>query len=115
MENTKLELEEIRKKMLELADQISLERLYFELRRIGISHFSRSMPLIVACIVLTENDLPIRARTVGWLLGKDPPLMVPGLHTLGDKHLLTLVRRHEKELHWVASPILKDVMEKVSQ
>lgn len=91
--------------------EIDEVRLYYELRKKQIKFISRSTKMLKIVIALTTLGFPITSTLVK-AVGNYSQVShcIGALHGLGDKHLLVLKRKVGKQYHWMASPILQDII-----
>lgn len=86
-------------------------KLFYEAKKRRLKYLLPKSPYLKIVIGLARLGLPIRIETVQAFSKTNTQNVLGALHTLGDKHLLVLKRVDKANYEWVASDLLKQIME----
>ena len=87
-------------------------KLFYELKKRRCKHFyPRTSQYLKIIIALARLNLPIDTWMVRAFSQTSDNRVLGALHILGDKHLLVLKRVDKVRYTWVASDLLRQIME----
>lgn len=108
--NAEISLEEVVDLIKDRVQEIENYRVYYTMRGMKIRYIrDTTVDTVRYCIALQELGLPITAQLVSELEGTTTQSVRNKLHTLGDKHVLTMVRGTKSPVNrWVLNPMFTD-------
>ena len=121
MEVKSLSLEEIRYLVLKKAEEYPSVAIRKVLRDLKLPQIrSKTIELVRYCLALEDLGFPITSHTAcfidrGEVTKEKVVVVLTRLHNLGDKHVLTLLRKDGNNLRWIVSPLFRKKLEEIKR
>jgi len=100
-----LTVEELLRRIRRARFDIEEERVYFALRKMKVPYIAvASIETVAYCLALHQFGLKITVPLIAVLRNTSIANARRMLHTLGDKGVLTMIRRQSRQIEWVLNP-----------
>jgi len=100
-----LTIEDFIRRIRKLRFDLDDEKIYFALRRMRIPHIRpESVETVAFCLALQSIGLRVTTALISALRNTTIANVRQTLHTLGDKGVLTMIRREKGRMEWILNP-----------